>query len=851
MTFLARMALRSLWVHPARTVATVLGIGIGVASVLATTSVGANVRANLKAELDTASGPADLILTPGVGGRAVIDVSEAVALLTDVDGVEHATPVLSSRIEPLRDAVDFDAGVVPGLDTGFQVTGRDTARTDLWPGILLEGRWPQNAERTLALSATFAGLRDLAVGDDIAFATRFGSIEYRIVGLMDGTIGYGASNGGRVAIVPLEVLQADLRLEGRASFVDVHVADDVMIREVLERIQATTDERFTVGYPAGSGDVAGGIVDTLQSGLMVLAVTLLALGGFLAYNTFAASVVERTRAFATMRTIAFRRRDVLRMATIESAIVAVLGTVTGLLMGLGLAWILTSINGAGLGFEVRVLVIPSWAWIAASTTGIAVALGAGAVPAWSASRSAPRTAIVASETPPLRGWQGATGVAAMGAAVALAVVPWPGSWALFGAGASMAAFAAGTSMAAPTLLGPIARLLGRPLVAMLGASGRLGIAFAERNSVRNGVAIATVVVGTGLVVGVGAMVGGIQSEIRTWVDTTVVGDLFVTSPTRFPADFAERAQGVAGIDQASGVAIRVVRFEDATLPRGRSIALVLVDPKRFDPVDGFGAFRYVEGDASSALAALRSPTGILASSTMRERFGVRQGDRVSLRTVDGFESFEVGAVVVDFTGGGETFVASIDALERFGGGVPDLYVLTVDEGVETVAATERLLDAFPQLFLDVTSNEEYRRSIVDLSNRTFATTNTLLVLAIVLAGLGVTNTLGMNLATRSRDLGVLRTLGVPRSGITKIVLAEGLLIVSVGSALGVGFGVILGTVVTSGAAALTGYVIEPVVPWTLVLVAILASPGVGLVASFVPARRAARLQPIDALRVTA
>src|SRR5690606_33909760 len=112
---------------------------------------------------------------------------------------------------------------------------------------------------------------------------------------------------------------------------------------------------------------------------------------------------------------------------------------------------------------------------------------------------------------------------------------------------------------------------------------------------------------------------------------------------------------------------------------------------------------------------------VLVASTMMERFGLGRGDIVTLRTNQGFAEFGVAGVVVDFTGGGEAAVGSMRDLDRFGGGVPDLYVMTVREGADPEAARAALIEAFPELHLDVTLNEPYRRHILEQSNRTFAT----------------------------------------------------------------------------------------------------------------------------------
>jgi putative ABC transport system permease protein len=238
---------------------------------------------------------------------------------------------------------------------------------------------------------------------------------------------------------------------------------------------------------------------------------------------------------------------------------------------------------------------------------------------------------------------------------------------------------------------------------------------------------------------------------------------------------------------------------------------------------------------------------VLAANTIRDRFGVNKGDTVSLRTNDGFRNFEVAGVIVDFTGGGETFVAGLGDADLFGGGEPDLFVMKTRAGEDSSVARDKLQATFPELYLDITLNADYRERILSLTQRSFVTTNGLLGLAIFIAALGVANTLGMNLVNRHHDIAVLRTLGLTRRKIGRVIISEGIVVAVLGTILGLGCGLLLAQVITAGANALTGFVIRPVFPPRLIILALLASPVLGIIASYFPARRAAKQSPVAAL----
>ncbi len=848
MPVLLRLARRNLFRYKSRTFATVLGVALGIAAVLATLSIGDNVEANVKSALEAAAGKADLLVTPGAEGRAVFSIDDILEAVETTSGVRTVYPVLSTRAEPVRDIGDVSDSVIPGVDSGFQLSGRVTSVPDDLPSQLVEGKWPQAGSNGVTLAEGFARSRGFSVGDEVVFASQFGDLPFTLTGLLDDGLGYATTNGGRVGIAALADLQAALRLDGRASFLEV-LTEQGQSESVQAALQNKLGDDYTATLPAGSGNLATGVVDTLQSGLQILAATLIALGGFMAYNTFAASVLERQREFALLRTVCLTRGQVQRLALLEALLVSVLGIIFGLLLGVGLSAAITYLNAVALGFEFRTLVVPVRSVLLASFVGVVISLLAGYLPARNASRTHPLAAARAVSDPAVRAaplW----GFLLLAAGVAASLAPWQGSTALFGAALSMGLLFTGFSLATPTLLKPTLKVLTPVLERMFGLAGRLGSSFSLRNASRNGVAVGAVVVGMGLTIGVGAMVAGINRSISSWVDTTVVGDMFVTAPVSFPADFAEQIkEKVPEIDEVSGVGLRIVRFTPESVPRGRSVVLLLVDPERFNPETGFGRFQFVpgQGDAEDAYNTLKAGGEVLAANTIRDRFGVSKGDLATLRTSDGYKDFEVGGVVVDFTGGGETFVGSLGDAELFGGGTPDLFVMTVPPGGDAAAARNALVAAFPKLYLDVTLNQNYRARILDLTQQTFTTTNGLLLLAIFIAALGVANTLGMNLSSRQHEVAVLRTLGLTRRGVRRLVTAEGIVVVALGTVLGVLTGLLLSQVITTGASALTGYRITPIYPWRLIVVALISSPLVGLLASLVPARRAARLSPVTAL----
>jgi putative ABC transport system permease protein len=844
-----RLASRNLLRHKWRSLTTIIGVALGIAAVLATLSVGDNVRSNVAETLEAAAGKADLLITPGAQGRAFFDIDQFFTEVSETAGVAKVYPVLSERAEPVRDVQAASDSVIPGVDSGFQVSGRVTDVPEDLPVRLLEGSLPAAGSNGIVIASGFARGRNISTGETLEFAYGRKNLVFTITGLMDDSFGYASTNGGRVGVVNIVDLEEQINQTGRASYLEVLLEENVVLEDVQNALQTVVGEAFTVTLPASSGSAALGIVDTLEAGLRILAATLLALGAFMAYNTFSAAIVERTREYALLRTICLTKSQIRNLALAEAFLLSLLGVIVGLLLGVLLAYLIVRLNAVALGFEFRRLIIPFYSVTVACLVGVLISLVAGFLPATAASNTPPvvasRHSIEAGTVKyPHLGWL----FIIIG--IAAALFPWERLWSLFGALVAMSFLFLGILFVTPFLLKPTLAVLTPLLKATFGLPGKLGADFARRNAVRNGVAIGTVVIGVALTVGVGAMVAGINRSILEWVETTLIGDLFVTSPVNFPADFeAASLEAVPELEQVSGVGVRIVRFEPENQEKGRSVALVLADAERFNPETGFGKFQYIEGQGNNqeGYEALKAGGYVLAANTIRDRFGVNKGDTVSLRTNDGFRDFEVAGIIVDFTGGGETFVAGLGDADLFGGGQPDLFVMKTKEGADSGTARDKLQAAFPELYLDITLNATYRERILSLTQRSFVTTNGLLGLAIFIAALGVANTLGMNLVNRHHDIAVLRTLGLTRRKIGRVIISEGIVVAVLGTILGLGCGLLLSQVITAGANALTGFVIRPVFPPRLIILALLASPVLGIIASYFPARRAAKQSPVAAL----
>lgn len=841
-----RLALRQLGRHPGRSFSSALGLALGIAALVATLSVGDHVHRNLSRALETTVGEADLLAIPGASERAIFAADELLTALQDAPGVASVEPVLDYPAA-FAGGEASRGSLIPGFRSGFQLSGRQTERTETLRAALREGDLPRRGSHGLALPEAYARARGLERGDSVTLQTASGDVHLTLTGLLRDTLSVSGGSGGRVGIVHLEDLREQTSLPGRATHVALRLTTDAHLKGLEQYLASELGDAYRLTSPASAADLPRGLSDTLAAGLQLLAGVLLALGGFLAYNSCAAGVVERRREYALLRTLCLSQRQLHQVALLEALLLGFTGIVLGLVLGILSTLGLTQLSALLLGFYVEQLHLPVTSMLLAAAAGLIVSLIAGLAPARRAARTPPLSALrnyhhhepKATLLAPLLGV----------AAAVSRLLPWPEPWSAFGAGVTATLLFLSVLRFAPTLLALTLRLASPTLKRFHRHSAQLACNFTQRSAERNAVAIATVGLGVSLVLAVGAMISGFNRAFDTWVERTLSGDLFVEVPPNTPGDFAARASQLAEIDQASGVTVRVTRFRPTDAPE-RSLATVFVEPERFQPGSGFSHLHYLAGDPEEAHQALLAGDAVLASTTVATRFGLELGEAVQLRTHEGYRAFRLAGVVVDLTNGGESFIAPLSALPKFGGGTPELYVMTLPEGVTADAAERALEHTFPEHTLIIAHAQAYRQQILSLAQDSFFATHSLLLIAVAVSALSVSNTLAMNLPSRSREIATLRALGMTRRDIKQLLYGEGIIVTLLGSVCGVVAGLVLSGLVTRGASSLTGFAITPAFPLPLIATTLIAAPLLGIAASLWPARRAAQLPPAHAMRAT-
>ncbi|MBN1658548.1 MAG: FtsX-like permease family protein [Anaerolineae bacterium] len=643
--------------------------------------------------------------------------------------------------------------------------------------------------------------------------------------------------------------------------------------------------------------VMGNVV-LVQIGLAVVGLIILFAAGFVILNAFAMSVTGRARELGALRALGMtrglRRDGVMRLVLGEAALLGLAGTAVGLAAGLGLAWGVMQAMGT---LEGAPLAVPAWGPAVAVCMGLGVTLVAAFQPAWSAGRVSPlaaaRTDGAGDAGRPTR--LGATGLLprAGGALLGLALVGSvtyglagrPDVWAAQAAVLpAQALMMLATALLLPWLVGPAAALCRPLLTRLLGTSGRLAADNLARNRARTALTAGGLTAGLVVIVASsGLMTAGLKGgivRIRSAVneDSFIAGDLpeMVASQQLTVDNFFQFiAAADLGYDLdavlcdleplvASG-SLQVIRYRFQAIPAELSAIPgapgLCADPELYLDI---GNFDFFQGDAATARAWMARGRAVLLMPIAADRLGVGVGDEVPVRTPRGTFPYTVAGI-----GGGGMMMpvlAYADCEADFRVTSPSFLGLVVpgDDPERTAAVLAQVAQVVAPhdgvVLLDLHASLD---PVVEMVTRLEVLLDGLLLLAVVVAALGVVNTVVINVAERRREIGLLRAVGATQRQVRQAIVAEaavvGLLAAVVAGALGLLMLLTWGAVVLPNGTESVGVRADPETvrltvgaglgDWAAAAAVALAfGPLVAGLAAYVPARRAAAADVVAATR---
>ena len=701
---------------------------------------------------------------------------------------------------------------------------------------------------TVTLDQKTAEDENFEVGDSILVAGREPAQRFRIVGIT--RLGDQKSLGLATLVMPLPEVQRISHQPGAVTEVVVAADRGTSPQELKTAIQDSIGNTAVVRTSEEQAEKdATDISDSLgfiKIALLVFAGVAVLVGSFLIFNTFAVTVAQRSREFALLRTLGASRRQVLRSVVGEALIIGVLASIVGILGGLLLAPALRSLM-AGFGLE-----LPSTSTVVAPRTvivgmavGVIATVISGLMPARRATQVDPVEAMREADTP------GGKRMSKKRLALALVVVA-AGVATLFiglfgGASGSEAAsllglgvvvMIFGVAMLAPVLVRPLARVIGAPLERLQGLPGRLARENAERQPQRTAITASALMIGLALVVFTAIFAAGISGSVDKVIDEQFSRTaLIVTHDDGFSPiapEIADRLGEVEGVDVVSPM-----RFDQANVKGGGdSIAASGVDPST---VTDLFTPELVQGGPE--VFANLADDQVLADDGWAKDHGFRLGDTLEVTTPKGeVLDYELAGTYdnkLDVLG---NIVVTNASMSKDWNQPDDNFVLVGGTGDpdDLEQAASKSLDEFPVAKAQTLA--QFKDESADQVNQLLGLVLGLLALSVIVALLGIVNTLALAVHERTRELGLLRAVGMSKWQVRRMVGAESVITALIGAILGLLLGIVF-AVIVSRPLAEDGFVLTfPIV--ALVVLTVLAAVA-GVIAAIPPARRAAR---VDVLR---
>ncbi len=777
--------------------------------------------------------------------RQPVDASlvEAVA---EVDGVADA----AGYVEAYAQLVGEDGEKIGDPDMAGTYSQPWLGDSPINSYQLAEGRGPE-ADDEVVLDRGGAKEGDYALGDEATVLSVLGTETYEVVGIA--TFGDEDTASGRHY-----VFVTDDKARELASSPDTYDAiiagatEGVSQTELVERIrqavpgdvEVITGEELTEENQSAVKEALG----FFSTFLLVFAVIALLVGSFIIYNTFSILIAQRTRELALLRALGASRSQVRASVLLEALVVGVVasavGIVAGVFLSLGLKALLS-----GLGFDIPAtgIVLTGRTVVICMIVGVVVSLFSAFFPSLRASR-----------VPPVAAMQGVAvdnSGTSLGRIIAGVLVLAFGSWNLAigltgragGASQSLSIIGVGAAivfiavaMLGPVFARPLSGLIGWPLPRLRGMAGLLARQNAMRNPRRTSTTAAALMIGVGLVIVITVLVSSIKASIIDTVDETFRADFVVTvggfglgglSPT-----VAEELSALPTVEAATGTRYLAAQVDG----EGSGQTMTVVDPPTFQEV---WALEFEAGSLDDLGA-----DGIAVDSAKAEGEGWEVGDELTLTFAEtGEHPFRVAAIFAADSGlftqyviGREAADAnSVDRLDQ------SVYIInqpgvTAEEGREAV---ESVAAAYPTA--EVQDQATYKQSLTDQLNQLLALIIVLLFLAVLIALFGIANTLSLSIHERTRELGLLRAVGMTRGQLRATVRWESVVIALLGVFLGVVIGGVFGWLAVT---ALKDQGLSAFrIPWSQVVLVVVVGGIAGVVAALRPASRAARLNVLDAI----
>jgi putative ABC transport system permease protein len=829
-----RLAIRSLWARKVRAFATSLAVVLGVAFI-----AGSYVLT------DTIFAAFDEIFSESLKGTAVVVTAQNPVKQEggEVPTIPATYLAKVNKVAGVKEA----AGAIftPGgfFDSENEAVGLESLN-------YVEGHKPRGPDEA-SIDKAGAESAGLELGDTLKIVGAGRAVPFKLVGLTQ--LGQASFGGASIAQVTLPVAQALTHKRGQFDQISVAADEGVsegVLKRRIERVLPTTARVETAKESAErSSEEIRESLGFLQTLLLVFGYVAVLVGAFIIFNTFSITVAQRVSEFGVLRTLGASRRQILTSVLLEALAIGLVGAVVGIAGGFVVAiGLKAAFSGFGVDLPSTGAVLEARTVIVCALVAFVVTFIAALIPAWRSTRVPPIAALHAfSPTPSRRRRLAVLVLAGLLAAIGLAFVVAGlagggsvGSRAARIGGGGLAVVVA-ISLFSPMLVRPLADLVGRPLELIRRLTGRLARENTKRNPGRTAVTAAALMIALALVTFITVFAAGLKSSVAQVIEENFSGGLVIENSDGFspiPAGAARAAEKVPGVKS-----VATVRSAEAKVIGGGTVRVNGPTPNIEEGV----RIEWTAGGPEK-LRNLRDGEAIVSDDFAREH-DLQVGSKFSLLTqaevrpeftVAG--TFESKAKIF-----GDVFVTRRVMTDAFKVRQDDTDFVILEPGADAEEVQKVLTAgakaAFPTV--EVLNQGELREEREQQIDQVVSLFYVLLGLAVFISLIGVINTLGLSIYERTRELGMLRAIGMSRRQVRSMIRYEAVITALIGAVLGLVMGVVFAALIAQPLKQ-EGFTLSYPVG-TLIGILVLAAL-LGILAAIIPARRASRLDVLESLQ---
>jgi putative ABC transport system permease protein len=831
-----------------RTFLTTLAVVFGVMVIFGMNIILPTMLQGFQANMMAAGNLVDVTVTHKSGSGFPMDVARK---LDGISGIRASSALLERTVNLPANYLDGDPAKQDRI-TAINLVGVEPQKAQALHATLVQapGRFLQ-AEDTNAtiISQTLADAYGVKLGGTIKIPSVNGTKTLSVAGILPPR----TVPGNEEVLVSLSEAQAITGQVGQINTIEValNTTEQTLRDQTVAAIESSLGNEYQAGALQSDSSMFASL-KLGQAAFNLFGVLALFMGGFIIFNTFRTVVAERRRDIGMLRALGAKGSTITGMILVEGLLQGLIGSGVGLLLGYLFGAGVVSLMGPALGQFIHIgmgkPVVSPMLVISSILFGVGVTVLSGLIPARNASRITPMEALRPSAAEVEYKRRAGAGFIAGAIMIGLALLALAtGNLGFISLGGFL--FLAGLILVAPMLLRPITFVFGR-LTAWLYArqgTGDLAQSNLTRQPARVTITASATMIGLAIVVALGGMSTSLNGMMSRTLHKSLGSDyLFVppsvavwSSDMGAGPDFVQRLQAIQGVGDISSL-----RFSSSVV-KGSSVSVLGIDPATYPKVGGLD---FKQGN-ESAYPALAKGRNMIVNGSFLMTIPVKVGDMVELATPNGAQKYKVVAIGSDLLSAKvvTAFISQANLAADFNRSDDVFIQLNLKAGVKAAdveAKIKAVAANYPQF--SVIAGKTYIDQMMKLVGAVFVGMYFMLAFLAFPSLIAMLNTLAISVLERTREIGMIRAVGGTRKQIRRMVVAEALLLASVGTAFGILSGMYLGYIIVKALGALFP------MDYTFPLGGILAGIAIGLLfgalAAILPARQAARMQVVEALR---